>query len=93
MNLDITNSVKKFLAELPPKQFKQVSMRMLELNRIPPPPHDSRHLSGHPGCFRIDSGEYRICYQINAPNNVVEVITVGPRNDGEVYKKLERKKR
>ena len=86
MDLNVHKDVTNVLENLPLKLFKQVTLRLLEL-RINPKPHDYKHLKYHPGCFRIDSGDYRICYKING--NVVEVILVGPRND--VYKKLERK--
>ena len=33
---------------------------------------------------------YRIVYNFNADEDLVEVILVGKRNDDEVYKKLER---
>jgi len=85
--LDITKSAKDFLDNLPSKQFKQITSRIFELNSNPKP-HDYKHLSGHPSCFRIDSGEYRICYKIS--NNIVYIIVIGQRNDDQVYKKLNR---
>ena len=88
MNLNINKNAMKFLNNLQSKQFTQVTKSMLAL-LINTRPHDCKHLSYHPGCFRIDCGEYRICYQING--NVVEVITVGSRNDDSVYKIFKRK--
>lgn len=85
--IDMTNAARKFLSDLPPKQFKQVGEKIFSLLRDPFP-SDAKHLSGHPGLRRVDSGEYRICYQFE--NNVVNVVVVGYRNDDAVYRKLDR---
>jgi mRNA interferase RelE/StbE len=86
--LDISKDAQAFLRALPPKQYKQVAARILELPTNPDP-HDSKHMAGHPGYKRIDQGEYRIIYRVD--NGVVRVPTVGKRNDDEVYRKFERR--
>ena len=91
MNLRRNRDFDKDFARLPQKHKGQVATRIMELWKIPPHPHDCRHLKGHPDCFRIDSGEYRIIYKIHKHENVVEVIEVGQRNDDDIYKKIERK--
>lgn len=85
--IDMTNTARKFLSGLPAKQFKQVGEKIFSLLKEPFPT-DAKHLTGHPGMRRVDSGEYRICYQYE--NNVVKVIVVGNRNDDAVYRQLER---
>jgi mRNA interferase RelE/StbE len=85
--LDITKDAKKFLDKLSPKQFKQITGPIIELINNPFP-NDYKHLAGHPGYYRIDCGEYRICYKVIKSNIYVPVI--GLRNDDAVYKKLDR---
>ena len=88
MNLDISRSVRTFLETLPPKQYKQVAARMFDLTANQSP-HDARHLSGRPGYMRIDQGEYRIIFVVDA--QVVRVPIAGKRNDNAVYREFERK--
>jgi mRNA interferase RelE/StbE len=85
MPLDITRDAYKFLNELPPKQFKQIAAKIFSLLREPRP-HDSSHLSGHPGYMRVTSGEYRIIYKHS--NDVIQIVLIGKRNDDEIYKAL-----
>jgi mRNA interferase RelE/StbE len=88
MTLDISKSARDSLDRLQAKQYKQVASQILELLRNDSP-NDARHLSGHPGCKRIDCGEFRVIYK--SVDQVVIVIEVGKRNDDEVYKKFARK--
>ena len=88
MNLDISRSVQAFLKTLPPKQYKQVAARIVDLTANQSP-HDARYLSGHPGYMRIDQGEYRIIFVVDA--EIVRVPVVGPRNDDKVFHEFERK--
>ena len=74
---------------LQPKIAAQIAKKVLALNIDPLPP-DSKQLSGYPGYYRVDSGEYRIVYRFNPNQDLVEVILVGKRNDDDVYKRLER---
>ena len=88
MNIDISRSVQAFLKTLPPKQYKQVAARIVDL-AANQSPHDARYLSGHPGYLRIDQGEYRIIFAVDA--EVVRVPHAGRRNDDAVYREFERK--
>lgn len=47
-------------------------------------PHDSSKLKGHDNAYRVDSGEYRIIYEVIADQVVVYVIKIGHRK--EVYR-------
>ncbi|MEG3845262.1 type II toxin-antitoxin system RelE/ParE family toxin [Microcoleus sp. herbarium14] len=87
--LDGLQTVLDFLKGLPPKIAAQIAKKVLSLN-VDPLPNDSKQLIGYPGYYRVDSGEYRIVYNFNPDEDLVEVILVGKRNDDEVYKKLER---
>jgi mRNA interferase RelE/StbE len=87
--LDGLQKVLDFLNGLQPKIAAQIAKKVLSLN-VYPLPADSKQLTGYPGYYRVDSGEYRIVYRFNPDEDLVEVILVGKRNDDEVYKKLER---
>ncbi|MEG4285304.1 type II toxin-antitoxin system RelE/ParE family toxin [Microcoleus sp. A006_D1] len=87
--LDGLKTVLDFLKGLQPKIAAQIAKKVLALN-VDPLPNDSKQLIGSPGYYRVDSGEYRIVYNFNPDEDLVEVILVGKRNDDEVYKKLER---
>ena len=87
--LDGLQTVLDFLNGLQPKIAAQIAKKVLALN-VDPLPNDSKPLIGYPGYYRVDSGEYRIIYNFNPEEDLVEIILVGKRNDDEVYKKLER---
>ncbi len=82
--LDMSNKARKSLEDLENKHFKQVALKMLSLLRNPYP-NDSEHLSGSQ-YRRVDIGEYRIIYDVQ--NNIVQVLAIGRRNDGFVYKRF-----
>ena len=85
--LSLSNNARAFLDDLQPKQFKQVTSRIFALQRDPYPA-DYKHLKNHPGVYRIDQGEFRICYQVNS--TLVQIVVAGPRNDDAVYRQLDR---
>jgi len=87
--LDGLETVLDFLQGLQPKIAAQIAKKVLALN-VNPLPADSKELTGYPGYYRVDSGEYRIVYRFKANEDLVEVILVGKRNDDEVYKKMAR---
>lgn len=89
LNIDITKSAGKFIKKLPPKQFKQVVGTIFSLREIPNP-HDSKQLIGYPEYQRVDIGEYRIIYRVDA--TTVYIATIGKRNDDEVYKRFKQRK-
>ena len=59
--LNPSRDAARFVESLPPKQFRQVWLKILSL-LAEPYPHDSAALSGSP-FHRVDAGEYRIIYQ------------------------------
>ena len=85
--LDITKSVDRFLNKLKPKQFRQILQTILKL-RLDPNSHDSKQLIGSPEYRRVDIGEFRIIYRVEA--DVIKIAVVGKRNDNEVYRKFEK---
>ena len=87
LKLVLHRNVPSSIDDLPPKHFKQVFGRVLRL-LSDPLPHDSSLLRGHGTLRRIDMGEYRIVYRVDAEQ--VTVLLIGKRNDDEVYKRLDR---
>lgn len=85
--LDLSKRAYDSLFGLEPKQCKQVAKQIHGLTKDPYP-HDSKHLSGHPGFHRIDVGEFRVCYMVD--NHIVKIVVVGRRNDDAAYRELNR---
>ena len=85
--LALNSGVLKDLPDLPPKQYRQVVGAILDLLNDSRP-HYSKQLSGAP-YRRLAVGEYRVIYRDD--EETVYVVVVGKRNDGEVYRQLERK--
>jgi mRNA interferase RelE/StbE len=84
--LDLTPRSRKYLADLPAKQFRQLVTKVFGLLEEPLPP-DARPLKGFP-YHRADAGEYRIIYRFD--DRSVRVVLIGKRNDAAVYKELQR---
>ncbi len=82
--LDLSNKARKYLEGLENKHFKQVTLKMLSLQRDPFP-NDSEKLTGS-NYRRADIGEYRIIYDVK--DDVVQILAIGPRNDAAVYKRF-----
>lgn len=76
-----------FLDCLPPKPYRQVMGRVIDL-LTKPDPHDARPIKGFPGLLRIDIGEYRIAFTLT--DDSVHVPVIDKRNDDEFYKILNR---
>jgi mRNA interferase RelE/StbE len=86
--LDLSRQAISFLRDLPPKQFRQVMFKALELT-AQPFPNDAIAVKGIEGYYRVDIGEYRIAYT-QAPD-VVQIVVIEKRNDDAVYRTLKRK--
>lgn len=84
--LDLDWRAERFIDKRPPKHRGQI-YRKLDASCENPHPPDSKALAGY-SLLRADIGEYRITYRIEEP--FLKVYIVGKRNDGEVYKRLER---
>ncbi|MGS0979313.1 type II toxin-antitoxin system RelE family toxin [Burkholderia glumae] len=90
LKLEMTKQALKACAKLDAKQYRQVVSAVLGL-LTNPEPHDSQQMRGATrGERRLDVGEYRVVYAVNG--DVVEVLVIGNRNDGDVYKQWERSK-
>jgi mRNA interferase RelE/StbE len=82
--LSLSRAALRFLDTLPPKQFRQVARKIFMLMGDPRP-HDAEALRG---CeySRVTAGEYRIIFVVR--DGALCVLTVGRRNDDEVYRRL-----
>ena len=86
MKSELSKQAIKFLKRLPQKHELQVVRRIANLTENPLAP-DVKKVSGS-DYFRVDSGEYRIVYEVRS--EVLFVWLVGKRNDDEVYRRLRR---
>jgi len=86
--LNPTKDALDFWNGLDPKQYRQIGRKILSL-LLDPFPNDSKSLVGYSGYFRVDCGEYRIIYKLET--DTIKLVLIGLRNDGTVYKKLDRK--
>jgi mRNA interferase RelE/StbE len=80
-------SVLKDLTDLPAKQYRQVVSAIFDL-LAEPYPHYAKPLQGSL-YWRIAVGEYRVVYR--ADDEAIFLVAFGKRNDGAVYRVLERK--
>jgi mRNA interferase RelE/StbE len=85
--LAVEKGVLKELECLPPKQYRQVVSAIFDL-LSDPAPHYSKSLEGTT-YRRIAVGEYRVIYRND--EKFVYVVVAGKRNDGDIYKMMQRK--
>jgi mRNA interferase RelE/StbE len=81
----VSTKAAKALNNLPPPLQKQVRDRINDL-KTNPRPSNSETLTGHPGLFRIKSGDYRIIYEFDQGKNMVDLVRIGHRRD--IYRNL-----
>ena len=86
-NIDFTKQADKFLRKLQKKQQRQVSSKIRDLLDNPFP-NDCVSIQGVPNFYRVDVGEFRVCYTLNT--DTLTIAMVGKRNDNEVYRKFKR---
>jgi mRNA interferase RelE/StbE len=85
----LSRDVIDFIEKMQPKHTRQVLLKILALCKESEPP-DSMRLKGSAENYRrADSGEYRIIYRVK--EDILEIHTIGKRNDDEVYRRFSRK--
>ena len=81
------------------KHLRQISEKLNSLE-LDPKPADAKKIQGSQykkkgwNFHRVDSGEYRIVYDLDETNAVLTVVTiavVGKRNDDAVYKTMSKR--
>ena len=86
LKLDMSHKTLRSIQTLNPKQYRQVVGTIFQLLRNPEP-QDSSPLCGNQ-YRRVDIGEYRIIYGIEA--DTPQILLAGKRNDNEVYRDAQR---
>lgn len=69
------------------KIYRQITLKILFL-QSDPRPQDCKQIGEG---YRVDSGEYRIYYEVNDSEKLVIIYWIGKRGDEEFYKELKRK--
>lgn len=87
--IELKPKAKKFIESLPPKHQRQIKNYILSM-KDNVHPHDARPLIGYEDYFRTDVGEYRIIYRYANKQDVITIVLVGKRNDGEIYRLAKR---
>ena len=82
--LSLSKASVRFLDTLPPKQFRQVARRIIQL-MADPRPADAERLKGY-AYWRVTVGEYRIVFDVK--DGSLRVLAIGKRDDNEVYRRL-----
>lgn len=82
--LSLSSASVRFLDTLPPKQFRQVTRKIIML-MADPCPADAERLKGFE-YSRVTAGEYRVIFDVR--DSVLCVIAIGKRNDDEVEWRL-----
>jgi len=84
--LSLSKASVRFLDRLPPKQYRQVTRKIIML-MADPQPTDAERMKGY-DYSRVTVGEYRVIFAVH--DGVLRVIAIGKRNDGEVERRLGR---
>jgi mRNA interferase RelE/StbE len=77
----------RFLKTVPAKHGRQILGKIDELARAEDPPPDAKRLAGYP-FWRARAGDYRIVYDFSP--DTLFVVTIGKRNDDEIYRQVQR---
>lgn len=86
--LNPTKEALDFWNSLDAKQYRQIGRKVLSL-LLDPQANDSKALLGYTDYLRVDCGEYRIIYRLEV--DTIKLVLIGSRNDGNIYKKFDRK--
>jgi mRNA interferase RelE/StbE len=87
--LVFTRSARKEAVGLPPKisdQIERATDRLLQAFQSGTRPQDMKPIQGRPGTYRVDSGEYRILFELDEVAKTITIIRVRHRKD--VYRNL-----
>lgn len=90
LKLKPNRDIEKSLADLPPKQFRQIMLKVLKLLSNPYPNDVKKIVINNTEYQRVDIGEYRIIYKLDS--EVLYLVLIDKRNDDAVYKALKRKR-
>ena len=81
-NVKLNNDSEKFLERCDVVLQKRI-IQKLKMLKETPFIHDAKSIIGNDKQFRIRVGKYRIIYEADSVNNVINIIKIGKR--GNVY--------
>ena len=82
--LSLSKASVRFLDTLPPKQYRQVTRKIIML-MANQQPADAECLKGYQ-YSRVTVGEYRVIFDVL--DGLLRIVAIGKRNDDEVYRRL-----
>ena len=82
--LSLSKASVRFLDTLPPKQYRQVTRKIIML-MANSQPADAERLKGFE-YSRVTVGEYRVIFDVH--DGLLRIVAIGKRNDHEVYRRL-----
>jgi mRNA interferase RelE/StbE len=82
--LSLSRASVRFLDTLPPKQYRQVTRKIIML-MADPQPTDAERLKGYE-YSRVTVGEYRVIFDVR--DGLLRIVAIDKRNDDEVYRRL-----
>jgi len=82
--LSLSKASVRFLDTLPPKQYRQVTRKVIML-MANPQPADAERLKGYE-YSRVTVGEHRVIFDVR--DGLLRIVAIGKRNDHEVYRRL-----
>ena len=82
--LSLSRASVRFLDTLPPKQYRQVTRKIIML-MANSQPADAERLKGFE-YSRVTAGEYRVIFDVH--DGLLRIVAIGKRNDDEVHRRL-----
>ena len=80
--LTIKKSAARELKDIPRKDLRRITKRILSLADNPRPAGSEK--LAVKSCYRVRQGDYRIIYSIDEPKRIVDIIKIGHRR--EIYR-------
>ena len=82
--LSLSRASVRFLDTLSPKQYRQVTRKIIML-MANSQPADAERLKGFE-YSRVTAGEYRVIFDVH--DGLLRIVAIGKRNDDEVHRRL-----
>ena len=81
----ISQSAKKSIKKLPPTVVKNI-ISEIKILASDPYPTGCKKIVGHTNAFKLRVGNYRIIYEVNSSEILIQVLKIGHRKD--IYRNL-----
>lgn len=79
-NIEFRDRAFKDLRRRPPKIARQLQEKVDSLSANPRP-EDSKRVRSAPGLLRVDSGEYRILYEVDDNQEFIAIVRIRHRRE------------